>query len=194
MGKQNQATDNLTYEVKKETSGEKILGELLIYIASKCQDDKNFGATKLNKILWWSDFEAFAKYGKPITGVSYHRLRNGPVPKRLLPVRERLEKDGSIVIRKDEEYPGRARHVVIPLREPDMSHFKAEEIALVDRVIALTQGKTASEISDMSHGKAWEIAGHDKELIPYEAAFLSNEPVNPYDIARTRELAREHGW
>lgn len=186
--------NNFTYEVEKETDGEDILGELIIYIAGKCDDDSTFGATKLNKILWWSDFVAFAEYGKPITGVAYQRLQNGPAPKRLLPVRDKLIHDGSIVIRPHKESLGYARNIVTPLREPKMDCFSAHEIALVDRIIEMTRGKTASEISDMSHGKAWEIAGGNKEPIPYEAVFLSNEPVNAYDISRTRELAREHGW
>ena len=35
------------------------------------QADSKFGATKLNKILWWSDFLACAQRGKPITGIEY---------------------------------------------------------------------------------------------------------------------------
>ncbi len=187
-------TKSLTYEVEKEIKGEKLLSELIIYIASKCQDDETFGATKLNKILWWSDFAAFAKYGEPITGVAYQRLQNSPVPKKLLPVQERLTKDKSIVVREFRNPLGYTRKVVIPLRTPKIDYFNSYEVALVDLVIDKTKGKTATKISDMSHGKAWEIAGQDKEPIPYEAAFLSNEPTNAYDIARTRELAREHGW
>ena len=32
------------------------LGELILYIAERCADDHTLGATKLNKILWFSDF------------------------------------------------------------------------------------------------------------------------------------------
>ena len=41
--------------------------------------------------LWWSDFLAYAETGEPITGLEYMRLGNGPVPKRLMPVREDMQ-------------------------------------------------------------------------------------------------------
>ena len=50
--------------------GEVRLLELILYVAEKCQDDPKFGATKLNKILWWADFLAYAQHGTPITQLS----------------------------------------------------------------------------------------------------------------------------
>ena len=47
----------LTYGENDAHSDER-LGELILYVADKCADDPRFGATKLNKILWWSDFQA----------------------------------------------------------------------------------------------------------------------------------------
>ena len=64
--------------------------ELLLYICEKSATDPKFGATKLNKILYFSDFLAFARYGKPITGFEYQRERNGPVPKRLVSIRNQM--------------------------------------------------------------------------------------------------------
>ena len=46
--------------------GEAKLKELMLYVADKCSQDPNFGATKLNKILWWANFLAFGKIRKPV--------------------------------------------------------------------------------------------------------------------------------
>src|SRR5437660_6974881 len=48
--------------------------ELVLYICQKCATDQKFGATKLNKILYFSDFLAYAELGEPITGFEYQRL------------------------------------------------------------------------------------------------------------------------
>ena len=48
--------------------------ELVIYIAGRCESDPYFGAVKLNKLLFFSDFFAYAKLGNPITGAEYMKL------------------------------------------------------------------------------------------------------------------------
>jgi len=169
------------------------LAELILYVAARCQPAERFGATKLNKILWWADFLAFAEFGKPVTGVEYMRLDQGPVPRRLVPVRERMIEAKELAIAAARCPGGHTEQRPVPLREADISMFSPEEIALVDWIIDQLWSKTASRVSKLSHGKAWEVAG-DRERIPYEAIFLSDEPVDRSDIARTKELAREHGW
>ena len=54
--------------------------------------------------------------------------------------------------------------------------------------------ETATSVSKKTHGIAWRIAGKDGELIPYEAAFLSDEPITEFDIARAHALNQIHGW
>ncbi len=176
-----------------EPEDEDLLRELIIYVADKCQGDRKFGATKLNKILWWSDFLAYAEHGKPITGTPYMRLGNGPAPKKLLPVRAEMLDARDIAIAKVPALGGYVQKRVVPLRAADLSVFEARQIALVDEVISALWRKTAKGVSSLSHGKAWKVAS-DKDPIPYEAVFLSNARVNRYDTARTKQLAREHDW
>jgi len=57
--------------------------EVLLYIAQSSENDPRFGATKLNKILYFSDFKAFATLGDFITGATYQRLDRGPAPHEL---------------------------------------------------------------------------------------------------------------
>jgi len=57
---------------------EKFINALLFF--SKKTDSKKFGITKLLKLLFFSDFLHFKKYGRPILGDTYFKLPQGPVP------------------------------------------------------------------------------------------------------------------
>jgi hypothetical protein len=173
--------------------GEARLRELILYVSAESQSDPKFGATKLNKILWWSDFLAYGQRGKPITGVEYMRLPQGPVPKRYLPVSEWMQQAGELGISVVPTRGGYTQKRPVALRPANLSVFSAAEIAIVNQVIGMLRSKTAKGVSTLSHGKAWEVAT-DKESIPYEAVFLSDEPITREDRARTKELARIHHW
>ena len=178
---------------RNDARRDQLLGELILYIASKCAGDDLFGAVKLNKILWMSDFLAFAEHGEPITGVQYQRLVHGPAPRRLVPVRDVLVEKADAIVQRRHMLGGQIQERVVHLREPNLDLFSAAQIDLVDRVINDLREKSASEVSLDSHGKAWQTARHG-EGIPYEAVFLSDEPVNNLDIERTKELAAQYGW
>ena len=47
------------------------LCELIIYIAEHSKDDTSFGAVKLNKLLYYSDFSAYRQLRNSITDAEY---------------------------------------------------------------------------------------------------------------------------
>jgi len=79
------------------------------------------------------------------------------------------------------------------LREPNYDLFSAREIAIVEEHIRFFWNWPAKDISAYSHGMAWKLAD-DGDLIPYEAVFISDDPVTEEDVTRVKELAAEHGW
>jgi hypothetical protein len=162
--------------------------ELVLYIAEKSEDDPWFGATKLNKLLFYSDFLAYGYFGKPITGAEYQRLPHGPAPKKLLPVRQEMLKEGSLAIRSERMLKFFQKRPTA-LRTPDVSVFAAEELDLVDHIIRLFSDRSASEVSRISHDElCWQIAG-DQEEIPYTSVFLSARKASESHFERGRELA-----
>lgn len=181
----------LKYEFPKGEDGAR-LRELILYIANKCEFDSTFSAVKLNKILYFADFRAYLRLGEPITGVAYIKLDHGPVPEHFDTVWKKMEDSSEIVI-KPREYHGHVQRRLIALREANLNLFKPQEIALLDQVIEELREKTAASVSRQSHGKAWQLAGYG-ERIPYNAAFLSDEPITDEDIALTQRLASERGW
>ena len=173
-------------------NGQQKFRELIIYVADRCREAEFFGATKLNKILYHSDFEAFRRHGQPITGAAYFRLRNGPAPRALVPVRKDLEAEGAITL---EYRPIGNRHQerVVPQRAAHSDLFSEDELALVNEIIERLWDQTSEQVSDASHDILWSTR-KDQDPIPYEAAYLSNDPISDAEIKRSKELAQQFGW
>lgn len=182
----------MTYEDSDLPNQAMRMRELILYISDKCRDNERFGATVLNKILWFSDFIAFQNTGKSITGEKYQRLRKGPAPRRLKPVQDKMIDDRELHIRLTR-YGTKKQKRSVPLRDANLKIFTGEEIAIVDEVIDLLSHMNGTQISDWSHGKAWKTR-NDGDLMPYELIFLSDEPVTASDISRTAQLVKEFGW
>ncbi len=172
---------------------ERKLGELLLYIAGKLLGDPRGGAVKTNKVLFASEFAHLRTYGLPITAVEYQKLKHGPAPRRLLPVRDGLIADGSAVAKRDR-YMGYPLDRLVPQREPRMDLFTPEEIKIVDEVIDSLWNKTGAEASDESHHEmGWRMVSLG-DTIPYEAAFLAPAfEVTDSMAAHARELAKQIG-
>jgi hypothetical protein len=168
--------------------------ELMLYAAEKSSSDDRFGATKLNKILFFSDFLFYGLTGSPITGATYQKLENGPAPIQLKPIAREIENEGSGIFIKRAAF-NYTQTVLVPKRPANRRLFSAEEIALVDDVIRDLAPRNAREASELSHVRsvAWQIAEIGED-IPYEAVFLSARKMTSADIARGQELARKHGW
>lgn len=169
------------------------LENMILYISEKCLNDPTFGATKLNKILFYSDFESYLLYGEPITGTSYQRISQGPAPKKMIPIRNKMIEGKKIHILPQKAYNYK-REVIIPLEEYDISKFKPRDIALIDEIIRVFWGKSAKQISELSHSHFMTNIPKEGEKIPYEAVFISDEELTDYDISYAQDLIQKHGW
>ncbi len=166
--------------------------ELVLYIAARSESDPAFGATKLNKLLYYSDFLAYAILGEPITGAVYRALKRGPAPRSLLPVQEELVRSGQAALKQSVRF-GFPQHRLISLRPPRVGLFTAEQIALVDDLVQTLWGHNASDVSMLSHMEAgWRVAEEGGD-IPYESVFLSSERPTPGDMRLGQRLAAEDG-
>lgn len=149
------------------------LTELVLYVAKRLLDDPKGGATKINKVLFSADFAHMRLHGVPITGVEYQKLKQGPAPRRLLPVRDRLLSEGAAELVRDR-YLGYPLDRLVPRREPDLALFSADEMEQVDQAIEALRNKTAAEVSELSHHEmGWQMVSIG-ETIPYQAAFLAS--------------------
>ncbi len=161
--------------------------ELILFICKRSMADPKFGATKLNKILFYSDFLAFLELGEAITWHHYQRLDNGPAPIALLPVLNRMEEARKIG-RSELLYHGKIQKRTVALRDPDLGVFTAQEIAIVTDVIETLWDKNASEVSELSHlFLGWKAADY-KEEIPYGVALVRTPEPTEHNRQRGIEL------
>lgn len=166
--------------------------QLILYIAGRSQYDRHFGVTKLNKILWFSDTWAFGQTGRPISGATYLRLPQGPVPDGIDELREEMQRVGQIAIYEQQEF-GRTRKKVVALKRADLSQFSGAEIAMLDAVMDEHRTHNAKGVSNRSHGRMWE-AVRPLHRMPYESVFISEAKPSRYDVKRTKELISQYGW
>ena len=168
--------------------------EVVLYIAEQSDNDRRFGATKLNKLLYFSDFKAFGMLGAPITGATYQRLDRGPAPRELLPTLRSMEDAGEIE-RFERRYFNRPQKVIRALRKSDAeSILTTAELEIVDAVLAELRDLNASQVSALSHlDTGWRLA-RDREDIPYETVYISDrEPTPSERSAWERAVAERRG-
>ncbi len=143
------------------------------YIVWKAGNRKGFGATKLNKVLWFADARVYVLHRRHMTGATYIREKYGPVPKQMMPARSALEKARIIEIWKDDKQTKFRTKT-----KPDMSIFDSDELKALDFWIdEIDKEHTATSISDKTHDYGWDIAVMGEEIPLY--AILAERARHP---------------
>ena len=175
------------------------LRELILYICRSSEDDEHFSVTKLNKLLFYSDFGAYLDLNHSISGQEYQKFPYGPVPKVMRTLSDEMSRQGDLAI-----YENPIHHYIqkrpLALRQPDVSLFSGPEIAMVNQVLRRFRRMTATQISENSHQfHGWQLA-KDGETIPYAAALLDKRPLteqedewaHEIDMSEVEEIFREY--
>jgi hypothetical protein len=165
------------------------LRELILYIARLSEGDRFFGVTKLNKYLFYIDFLAYRSFGNAVTGQEYQALPQGPAPRRLLPVMQRMQDSGELAVREEPMYRYTQKRP-IALREANIMLFSAQEVNFIRDVIDYFRPMTASQISEASHRFiGWHLA-NENETIPYSVALLGRDNLTDDELERARPAER----
>jgi hypothetical protein len=164
---------------------------LIHFVIYRTQSLEGFGATKLYKVLWFSEAKIFALTGRPITGAVYIREEHGPVPKFGKEIREELQAEG---LTREWKEPFYKRTITrfYASRGPNMAGFTTEELQTISYWIKhIHEEHTAETISDLSHDTAWEIAAMKEEL-PLHAYFVERiKKPTEEELERARHFARD---
>ena len=180
--------DNMGTEVYEPQK----LEELIVYASEKSLTDQFYGKVKLNKILFYSDFTAYRRRGRSITGAVYQHLPNGPCPHQLLPAMNKLTSTAAVIEREESTYVG-TRKRVVSMRPADRQVFDLDDLTIVDEVIKELAPLNSKQVSDLSHETmAWRLTA-DYQEIPYGTALLDDEGPSEDDIAWLREVAAGAG-
>lgn len=151
-----------------EPSYEKMANVVLFFI-----DKVNPYITKLNKLLFYSDFFNYRKTGYSITGCNYRAINYGPVPSMYGTLYDLLEANQSVSkvyeSFSDTSIQGER---LIKNKEFDRSVFSNEEFATLCKVAETFKDTKTREIIEISHNEpAWIDNSEMKELIDYKYAF-----------------------
>ena len=170
--------------------------ELILLIARECETHTYFGATKLNKVLFFADFVAYSELGNSITGAEYMAIEHGPAPRLLKPIREQMISNGEIRL----ERRGNQERIVAR-RKVDEGLFSVAEAHIIFSVIRELESENADSVSDLSHKfLGWQAGWAEQRgtglspTIPYESVFVSNRCPTATEISEVVTVAEEHGW
>jgi hypothetical protein len=172
----------------------KKLRELILYISEKSKADEKYGKIKLNKILLVADVHSYQLRGKTISGAQYKSLEWGPAPIGMKDILERMERDKDLAIQKIS-YFNKPQERPVNLRRANLAAFSGEDIALLDEVIEHCRNATGTQLSEGSHGIAWELGRRSGKPIPFAAfLFKQKQIITSYHLDKFRKLAKERSW
>lgn len=154
-------------------ANERKLKSLILYIIENYNNSK-LTETKLQKLLYFCDFNHYAEYGKSITGFTYHKNHFGPTIKSLRSVILELEQEGFLsIIRQTNPYGTPQTNFAIT--KITQSDFEVSEKLVIDKVNS-TYGKlTPRDISALSHLDPPYVVAEDQEEIEYDSVIYRNE-------------------
>ena len=137
-------------------------------------DDGKITKTKLAKLAYLVDFAWFYNYLQPMSGLSYRRIQQGPVPDQYFRVIDELFENGSITI----ENKGTA-FMIEANDEAPTDQLSKKEIKLIERVSRKWRDKSTTDIVNFTHEQLpWRIC-RQGEFIPYEL-ITQEEPEHVY--------------
>jgi uncharacterized phage-associated protein len=166
--------------------------ELIVYIATRLPPEAALGRVKLAKLLMLSDYTAYVRLGQSITGATYEKWEHGHLPSELIMAEKDLQ--GVALDMETVNYYGKKLTHITSRRDPSMSDFSDDELAIIEGVLRFYGHESAGYLRKLSHDElGWKLAA-DREAIPYHTIFLSKTGPTEGDIRRGEELASMHGW
>lgn len=126
--------------------------------------------TKLNKLLFYSDFKYYKDNASSITGLRYVHLPLGPVPDNYEHYYATLQNIEE-AIKIEEEFIGDYVGEILKAdKKPDLSIFSDSEIKTLIEVKTFFKSFNASKIKEYSHREMGYKETHDGQIIPYSYA------------------------
>ena len=166
------------------------LKEAVWLLASYCPPQE-LGNVKLHKMLYFSDMLHFLEDGRPITGVEYQKQKFGPTARHLGAALHSLEAEGRLQV-TEEAYHGFFKTSYISRAPYKPDRLDEKEQSLLREVADFVMGKTAKEISELSHNAAWEAASLGESIPYFTALRLIPDEITDADMIWAEEMALRH--
>ena len=179
--------ENLLERISTPTLNVEKFKNVLLYILERCAGKPNVGEKVLGMLLYFSDFNNYEIYEEQLTGATYRKLPNGPVPDELELILFQMVEERQLH-RVITAYQGSPQTRYMPLVKPDLTKLLASEVGVIDKVIAQMGDWSETMIRRYAHGdRPWEVTADNEEL-NYELAFYRGVP---YTVRVYEEDERE---
>lgn len=135
----------------------------VLYIISKMGGKVDMH--KIFKTLYFADMMHLSKYGRSVTGDVYIAMEYGPVPSKTDDIFKAVRGDSYFPAGELAEYFHFVnKYVVANSRECDLDWLSESDIECLDAAIEKCKGKSFDEITNMSHGLAWQNTARNREI------------------------------
>lgn len=125
--------------------------------------------TKMNKLLFYTDFLSYRISGKGMTGLGYKAIQHGPVPVRWDRIYSFYDDIQQEIVQLSNDREGT---MLVSNLSPDTADFSGEELEILGAVYERFKNETPTQISETSHQeKAWKQYLNSDRLISFEMAF-----------------------
>lgn len=144
--------------------------EMIIFFAEQLKPYK----TKLNKLLFYSDFYMYKKSAFSISGIRYKAITMGPVPNNFNSIYEYLANKNTFNINYKEFTNGVTGEQFIPNsnRTFNKELFSEEELETLNRISDKFKNTSTQEIINKSHEEnGWKQNKDNMQFIDYKYAF-----------------------
>ncbi|MCD8285404.1 MAG: SocA family protein [Prevotellaceae bacterium] len=122
---------------------------------------------KIFKTLYFADREHLCKYGRSITGDFYRALQYGPVPSNTSDIFRAIRGDSFFAYASaplQGYFHFVNKYIIAPDKKCDKDYLSDTDIECLDFGINICKDLSLSELTELSHGLAWQNTAYDKEM------------------------------
>lgn len=173
---------------------EKLLHAIVYFV----RNTSHCGTVKLLKLLNLLDFEHYRQIGRSVTGLEYHAMPRGPVPRAL---HEEIKADFA---ETDAPFSVETKHApktgwvkkreFVALRECDTDYFSERELAIMEELVKKFGECRSQKLVDFSHHqsmpwrKIYRGSKGKGEVIPYRLALQAKPLIKSEPTISKEEL------
>ncbi len=121
----------------------------------------------LFKTLYFADMDHLSKYGRSVTGDTYIAMQFGPVPSMTYDIFKAVRGDSFFSYASEEfkkYFHFVNKFVLAADKDFDPDQLSESDVECLDHAIKKCEGLSFGELTNMSHGPAWQHTQMDREI------------------------------
>lgn len=156
---------------------------VLLYLLERCAGKPALGESMLGKLLYFCDFDYYERYEEHLSGATYTKITDGPVPQQLPQLLQQLIQQQAIQ-RIKSDLQGLALVRYLPLTQANLQQLSAAEATVIEAVIARHASWSTASLSAFALADMPCRASQEGEVIEYELALYREAPysVRNYEL------------